>query len=334
MNIYSCVDGSNIDKIIILFNSVLVNANKNKVDSLKFYLLTDNIPKELPYIPENLKSKLDIRELKLDKVWKEKLDEFNTHFYQASSWCRNNMNFARFLFFIHFPEVNRAIYLDWDMIVLANIFELEDVYNKRDKMVVSKCGINTIFSNIFTSEFKYNTDYNLLYVNPLMKKKIHRSNKIMEFLDLSTHQIHTIEGFNAGFYIVSNTHFEENKMLELLRKLIKIQKKFRCFNFGTQVVMNLMEINKRTFIDKKWNHLPVDNPKGFKIIHWNGNVKPWSSNLPNNRLWYKYCFMVYPELKSKYANNKPKKSKKKSKVNIKRINKNDERLLKYIMSKK
>ena len=78
MNIYSCVDGSNIDKIIILFNSVLVNANKNKVDSLKFYLLTDNIPKELPYIPENLKSKLDIRELKLDKVWKEKLDEIRS----------------------------------------------------------------------------------------------------------------------------------------------------------------------------------------------------------------------------------------------------------------
>ena len=30
MNIYSCVDGSNIDKLIILFNSVYINASKKE----------------------------------------------------------------------------------------------------------------------------------------------------------------------------------------------------------------------------------------------------------------------------------------------------------------
>ena len=44
MNIYSCVDGNNIDKIIVLFNSVYLNSsNKN----LNFYILTDNYTEKI-----------------------------------------------------------------------------------------------------------------------------------------------------------------------------------------------------------------------------------------------------------------------------------------------
>ena len=67
MNIYSTVDGNNIDKIIILFNSVYENSN-NKND-LNFYLLTDKIPDTLPFIPDYLSKKLQIKELFLDEEW-------------------------------------------------------------------------------------------------------------------------------------------------------------------------------------------------------------------------------------------------------------------------
>ena len=54
MNIYSCVDNTNIDKIIALFNSVYINANIEKKENLCFFLLVDNIPENIPFIPEYL----------------------------------------------------------------------------------------------------------------------------------------------------------------------------------------------------------------------------------------------------------------------------------------
>ena len=128
MNIYSSVDGTNIDKIIVLFNSVLVNANSHKKESLRFYLLVDKLPDTIPYIPKELDDILEIKELELNDRWKRVLANFNENFYKKAKWCKSDMNFARFLFFLHFPEVERVIYLDWDMIVLADIFELENEY--------------------------------------------------------------------------------------------------------------------------------------------------------------------------------------------------------------
>ena len=53
MNIYSSVDNTNIDKIICLFNSVWINSNITRRNELKFFLLVDVIPEQIPYIPGN-----------------------------------------------------------------------------------------------------------------------------------------------------------------------------------------------------------------------------------------------------------------------------------------
>ena len=98
----------------------------------------------------------------LTDIWKNTLEQFNEVFYQKSSWCKNNMNFARFLFFVHFPEVKRVIYLDWDMIVLADIFELESQYNDYENMIIANCGKQSVFTNIFVPEFRFTNNYNIL----------------------------------------------------------------------------------------------------------------------------------------------------------------------------
>ena len=302
MNIYSSVDGKNIDKIIVLFNSVYINANKEKQSQLKFYLLVDKLPNTLPFIPEYLENILTIKELKLNKIWEKLLDDFNNYFYKSSKWCKSNMNFARFLFFNHFPEVDRVVYLDWDMIVLADIFELEKVYNSKKNMIVSKCGKQTTFTNIFTPEFRYSTEMQSLYLSKKLRLKNHKASKILKYINLDPYYMGQVQGFNAGFYIVSNTHFEENYLINLIRKLIEAQKHFSCFNFGTQVVMNLMVVNDRIYIDKVWNHLPNANDNySLKIIHWNGTEKPWNSKLYTNNIWYEYCFKVYPEYKKIFS---------------------------------
>ena len=147
MNIYSIVDHKNIDKIITLFYSVYLNSDERK-ENLKFYLITDKIVIDDIKVPKELINKIKIRTLVFNERWKSLLDDFNKYFYKGSTWCKNNMNFGRFLFFEVFPEVERVIYLDWDMILLGNIFELKNEYDSY-RMIVSECGIkNILFTNI------------------------------------------------------------------------------------------------------------------------------------------------------------------------------------------
>ena len=303
MNIYSSVDGKNIEKIIILFNSVYINT-KNK--DLKFYLLVDKIPDTLPYIPDYLQDIITIREINFDKKWKKLLEEFNTHFYKQASWCKNNMNFARFLFFKIFPEIDRVIYLDWDMIVLEDIYNLKDDYDDTDNMIVCTCSGENLFNNVFDNQFKYASSRKSIFArNQIEKIKYHNVGKVLDYLNISYKLFFKTTGFNAGFYIISKHQFNEELIENHLKKLIVVQKKYKCFNFGTQVVMNLMNINNRKFIDKKWNHLPLlDNTitdlNDLYIIHWNGKYKPWNTVSKYNQIWYDYCLKVYPNFKNKY----------------------------------
>ena len=316
MNIYSCVDGNNIDKIIILFNSVFLNTKSQ--NSLKFYLLVDFIPEELPYIPNNLKEILTIKKLEIDNRWIELLQNFNKHFYKQSSWCNNNMNFARFLFFKNFPEVDRVLYLDWDMIVLADIFEIENEYNNFEKIVIAECGNQNIINNIFKSEFIMKKDYLSIISGNKNILKTHPIPKVLNYLNINYNDVLKNNGFNAGFYIVSNIHFEEEYLINLINNLISVQKKLNCFNFGTQVVMNLMHVNNRLFIDKSWNHLPnlKDNSQ-LKIIHWNGKDKPWKNKEYSSKLWFDYCKIIYPN----YSINLRKENKKLESENTSKSNK-------------
>ena len=334
MNIYSSVDGSNIDKIVALFNSVLINANKERQNELKFYLLVDKFPDSIPKIPIELESKLLMKELNLTPNWVKTLEEFNNVFYKKSSWCKNNMNFARFLIFTHFPEVDRVVYLDWDMIMLADIFELEEKYKCYNDMIVANCGTQTLYSNIFVPEFRFATNFKMLYArSPLERLKYHRCNVIFKYIGIELESVFN-DGFNAGFYIVSKNHFEENFMLELLRKLIKAQTKFGCFNFGTQVVMNLMHLNNRQFVEKEWNHLPnIEDLHSLKNIHWNGNKKPWNSRSDNNKIWIEYYLKVYPEKENQFNYNYVIKEDYSSKVTIKKNKVKDMNLLRFISSR-
>lgn len=305
MNIYSCVDGKNIDKIVTLFYSVYQNCNMNRKDELRFFLITDSEIDSNLFIPEYIKNKLEIKILNLTQEWTELLNNFNTHFYKNSNWCRNDMNFARFLFFNHFPEINRVIYLDWDMIVQEDIFTIEEQYNDYENMIVSKCGYQTIFTNIFVKSFQFKNNINSLFVrSPLKKMKYHKSYQILSKFTKNTQECYNVRGFNAGFYIVSRDQFNDNLLIKNIRKLIEIQIEEKCFNFGTQVVMNIINISNRKFIEKEWNHLPnIENLEDLKIIHWNGKNKPWNSNLPTNKIWLNYYSKIYPEKSKKLLNN-------------------------------
>lgn len=297
MNIYSCIDSKNIDKILILFYSILIN-NKKK-EKLKFYLLIDKL--ENVVIPNFFKDILFIKEFNINEDWKNLMHNFNDTFYIDVPWCKNDMNFARFFIFNHFPEINRAIYLDWDMIVINDISNLKQYYNKIEKIIVSQLEIEqTILNSSFCKNFKYNTNINTLYTNnPTNKLKLHSINKILESLNIKYDQLIKNKSFNAGFFIISKEHLENGKLYTFINILIQFQKTKKCFNFGTQTILNLMDIDKKFFIEKEWNYIPylktcditnkeTINTDNINIIHWNGCNKPWTDKKGINKIWWDY----------------------------------------------
>ena len=303
MNIYSCIDNKNIDKILVLFYSCYINCSQK--EKLKFYLLVEN---DFDYhqleIPKILKDILFIKSLNYHELeksgWTDIISDFNKYFYIQGSKCKHIMNFARFFIFKFFPEINRAIYLDWDMIVEDDIYRLLSYYNS-DNLVVAEpsrgifytlCGNigNLKKEEVFFLKIKKDHIFRsqIQKVKAINYKKsiLNKYNKIIKkFTNIDNASSN--KSFNAGFYIVSRDTFNENKLQTLILKLNEEQKNNKSFRFGTQVIMNLMSINKIEFIDKKWNNTPTQNNY---ISHWQGLDKPWNSKDPK---WMKY----YNELK-------------------------------------
>ena len=275
MNIYSCVDSNNIKKIFVLFYSVFKNTKH--FDNLNFFIITDKTIKE--EIPEFLKNKVKISVINFDNKWNQILDNFNKNFYNRSSWCKSDLNFARFFIFELFPEIDRAIYLDWDMIVQEDIYELKKYY-KIDRPIVCKMFNKwNIRKNIINEKSEINQD---------IIKIIENYVQIENFMNN--------ESFNSGFYIVSKKHFEMSLLESLINKLIDFQSSYQVFKFGTQVIMNTL-FNDQIFIDYKWNTNQIN--KDSKIIHWCGHRKPWDSD---NEIWYSYFNELYFEKKTNDIN--------------------------------
>ena len=256
MNIYSCIDLINIEKIFVLYYSIYLNSS-NFFD-YNFYLLVDDDPKDV-IIPSFLRGRIKIEQFIISDEWEELLMEFNKYFYKKCSWCKNDMNFARFFIFDVFTDLERVVYLDWDMIVQADLIELKDYYNK-DNTIVAKTKENYKISSMI-----FNTKVNFHSMKVFMGDS---------FRDL---------GYNSGFYIISKDKFESNYLYNHINNLIEVQKEQQLFKFGTQVIMNLLTYEEHEFIDYKWNTNQKD--KSVKIIHWCGKNKPW---LTDDKVWYDY----------------------------------------------
>jgi len=296
MNIYSCVDSKNIDKILVLFKSCYYNSSEK--DKLKFYLLVDELNTNIKNPPE---LKLEIRQLDFNFLkendWLDINKEFSNYFYKQGTKCNHIMNFCRFFVFEHFPEIETAVYLDWDMIVQDDIFKLHEYYlmcNSNDKFIVAESiKWKSIAYNILNYDEIVGSYFNGRIINAsvqslkLIKPKINKLwmdniNKFEGIINknLSLNINLNKKTFNAGFNIVNKNIFNLESLKETILKLINIQKEHNCFRFGTQVIMNFLTDNIE-FVESKWNNSDLSS----SIIHWSGPSKPWETN---DEIWLKY----------------------------------------------
>lgn len=172
-----------------------------------------------------------------------------------------------------FPDIDKILYLDCDLVVVSDIFNLFRIYLKDSSTGMfedfNKCTFNT---------------------------KLKMNNKSIYY--------------NAGMILLNSKAWrEQNISKNFFDFAIKNKDNI---NFPIQDTLNPLLEGKVFTIDKLWNSqvfydqntkeviynfdLKKDKPK---IIHYIGNIKPWDSNYGNSILkeqYFKYRKLTYSKL--------------------------------------
>lgn len=251
LNIVFSVDQNEIQGVLACINSIVINTkNLNKIE---FYILTNEMKIKLPKIGKDIYQK-DLSDYPILK--RELEDLMSKH---NGLRINNISNFARFLIPYIFSEINEALYMDADMIVNADIYNILDEIPKDCR-----------FAACANYDFE---KMGLKLEGPAFNAGIYY--------------------WNFKYYLEHNFYHKVKSIMQNDRD------KKKQIKFGTQHIVNILYHGKTTFIDNRWNVmgfgalLPKLRPseediKNGYVYHWTGDKKPWLEDGNYRKLWLKY----------------------------------------------
>lgn len=285
IDICMCSDFNYLKPTIVAINSTLLNTKynynfirfnilcdtletKNELDKLlikiisKFHKITFRISVFLP----SKKLKELIKKISNNKRIK-RLGAYNIN--------TNISNYSRFYFKEHFNDLGRIIYLDSDILVLGDIYNL---YKYHDSDLIRKKYKNSYFIAYDRSRNNskyYNWEHpGLLKYKKILKKK-------------GTY-------FNAGIYLTELNNWVKNDIVNKIEKCIEnnvIDENTTMYLSGTEPPLNII-FNDAGKLSQTWNYTPKKKEekdevcKKAKILHFKGSLKPWINN--GNDMFSKY----------------------------------------------
>ena len=144
-----------------------------------------------------------------------------------------------------FPQYDKALYLDVDILVMGDISELYNV----------DLGDNLV--GAVTEDIMTNVDVFGRYVE--------------EFLGIERHKF-----FNAGVLVLNLKKYREEDVEKQFLKLLG-QYKFRVTQ--DEDYLNVICKDKVRYIEQGWNKSPIEDPtfdeSTLKLVHYKINYKPW-----------------------------------------------------------
>ncbi|KNC75462.1 hypothetical protein SARC_12013 [Sphaeroforma arctica JP610] len=185
------------------------------------------------------------------------------------------LNYARFYLADLLPgSVRRVIYLDVDIVVQGNLFELEQ----------------------FTSNAFQEDDEMVIMAAPRqpsgMSKACHTVYR--EHTGKDFDERHMVQ-YNAGVFVVDLQRWKEFEMTKDAEFWMAATKKTKLWDYGSQPVMWMTSMGHTGKMDKKWN---VDGLGWAKIsqniiitagvLHWSGKSKPWQKGNRYRQHWLPY----------------------------------------------
>jgi len=236
--------------------SILEN---NRHLSFVFHILTDKIDQTAIDKIATLKNKYKNFEIRVTKMEDTLFDRFvlsNNHI--------SRQTYYRYMIPVLFPEYEKVLYLDCDLVVKGNLKELWDI-------------------DISDS---YAAGARDTCIDPSDHKT---------WLGLAKNETY----INAGVLLLNTKKMREDGMVEKLFENTKIH--VRVIRHQDQDVINLTLKKKVKVIDQKFNFLSIQKRKKLDdpsildrsiIVHYVGERKPWNyvqgCNLYLKRLYFKY----------------------------------------------
>ncbi len=144
-----------------------------------------------------------------------------------------------------FPNIDKALYLDADIILNGDISEL------------------------------YNTDIGDNYVGAVTEEAV---NKVPEFIEYAAHflGVKTPDYFNAGIMLMNLKAFRQ---IDLEAKFLKLLSEYKFVVAQDQDYLNVICKGKVHYFSMAWNKNPMIDPRvtreNVKLVHYTLTMKPW-----------------------------------------------------------
>jgi len=252
--VFFACDNNYVPFLAVAIKSMLDNASKDNfynVHILTDGLLEENINKLKDNMTDNSRLIIDDMNDCLSN-YKDKLLVTLRDYYSLAIFFR--------LFIAQlYPDYDRAIYLDSDIVVLGDISCFFDIDLE-----------NNVLGAIVDDVIYANKDLRF-YVNNAVG-------------------INYKKYFNSGVLLIDLNEFRAQNILEKFLRLVE------CYNFETivpdQDYLNILCENKVKFIDKSWDRMAIDeNYSGdLNLIHYNNYFKPWNSDgVPYARFFWQWA---------------------------------------------
>lgn len=237
--IFFAVDDEYIPFLAVAISSLIENSSKNYYYSIKILytnISEENKKKISKYETENVKIEFVDLNYYIEEV-KDKL--YTRDYYSKTTYFR--------LFIPNlYPQYNKVLYLDSDVVVLGDISKLYNVELGNNLVVAAPDDV--IQTNKVFQEY---------------------AEKVVGVADYRNY-------FNAGILLMNLDEFRKFKFQE---KFLYLLETIKFTVAQDQDYLNRLSKGKVKLIDKTWDRMPiaVDDVKeeDIKIIHYNLAYKPW-----------------------------------------------------------
>lgn len=187
-----------------------------------------------------------------------------------AAYSSSVMNFARFYLSEIYPDLEKYIYLDADVIVQGDIAELFHL------ATLKRHALAAVPFSRFGAWEGYDMDsVHLRHIDPEQPV------------------------FNNGIYVSDLKKWRDQEILPALEGWMKLHRRsLEDFVFGTQSIMNLAFHRNLEVLPPEWNVNPLGDDettiperalKEGKILHWAGRRKPWDPDGFYKEYWEPYA---------------------------------------------
>ncbi len=235
------VDDNYAPFLSVALNSILTNLSINYF--LKVYVLNTGLSKyneeKIKTLAEQYSQDVDVEYVDITERLNGLLDKMHVRDYYTTAI------YYRIFIPSLFPEYEKIIYIDCDIVMLADISKLYNV-DLQDNIVAA---VHEEAMSSYDCFGRYSE----------------------EFLDVPK-----MDYFNSGLLVINTKEYKKQKIEE---KFIKLMLNHKFEVAPDQDYLNVLLKGKVKLLDVGWNKTPIPekvfNDNDLKVIHYKLNFKPW-----------------------------------------------------------